>query len=264
MEAFKQEVWALRLMSANKHQNNFVIEIYCTFKKGDHFYMIFPWADGNLREFWEENPSPAPSEDLARWMAKQFHGIADGLNAIHTLPHYNSVLRRARLNSRDPKMMTLVGRHGDIKPENILRFGGDTSTNNHSWGILKISDFGLADIHRKVSERVQPQAILAKTPTYRAPESDGKDDECVAPPYDIWTLGCLYLEFITWYLLGFDAVNNEFCDLRIADHINKKWEEDTFFDRSLEGKPIVKASVMNVSEKLIYKINNFILLLFLC
>lgn len=44
--------------------------------------------------------------------------------------------------------------------------------------------------------------------TYRAPEFD--TTKVVSQATDIWALGCTYLEFVTWFLRGNQAVGDEF------------------------------------------------------
>lgn len=108
------------------------------------------------------------------------------------------------------------GRHGDIKPENILWY------KNHSpctdIGVLKISDFGLARWHSDKSRTAPRPPRMKASPTYRAPEID-LPGQNLSRKYDIWTLGCVYLGLITWYLKGWDAVHGEFSTRRIDDDI---------------------------------------------
>ncbi|EQB55432.1 protein kinase [Colletotrichum gloeosporioides Cg-14] len=49
--------------------------------------------------------------------------------------------------------------------------------------------------------------IFNNTRTYRPPEVEAPHGTIVSPKFDTWTLGCVYLEFITWHLLGSDAVS---------------------------------------------------------
>jgi serine/threonine protein kinase len=102
------------------------------------------------------------------------------------------------------------GIHGDIKPSNILWFPGRTKDDK---GTLKIADFGAGDFNSTEHSRRPPDSI-SLTLSYRPPEYDSpKDpndplgDVQVSPAYDIWALGCLYLEFITWYMGGRDLLD---------------------------------------------------------
>lgn len=65
------------------------------------------------------------------------------------------------------------------------------------------------------------------TKTYRAPEFDLADN--FDHKFDIWSLGCLYLDFITWVILGQPWVE-KFSELRMEDNEDTVLcEEDTFF-----------------------------------
>jgi serine/threonine protein kinase len=117
------------------------------------------------------------------------------------------------------------GRHGDLKPENILWFKNYKDNDHNSFmGVLKISDFGLTRFHKTAStSRTDPFGI---SPTYRAPEYDVRKK--VSQSYDVWSLGCVILEFITWYILGSEEVQ-AFEHHRVEDD-NSIVKEDVFFN----------------------------------
>jgi serine/threonine protein kinase len=95
------------------------------------------------------------------------------------------------------------GRHGDIKPENILWFK-DEPESHDSKGVLKIADFGLGRFHGRDSRsKVNPRSVCW-SPTYEPPEL--KLGTPVSRAYDFWSLGGLYLEYISWLLGGWAAV----------------------------------------------------------
>lgn len=145
----------------------------------------------------------------------------------------------------------IYGRHGDLKPENILWF----KPYNHQsrFGVLKISDFGLTRFHRTRSK--SHFESVAVSPTYRPPEYDIA--QMVSQSYDIWTLGCVLLEFITWYLRGWEGVEG-FSKERTTDD-NKEIPEDVFFNfvkirdnnGGMQPGAKAKASVANVSKELL-------------
>jgi serine/threonine protein kinase len=68
---------------------------------------------------------------------------------------------------------------------------------------------------------------LARTETYRAPEFD-LPGGLVTPAADIWSLGCVFLEYITWYLLGTEAVEVKFCQARLEKG-STMWETNPLF-----------------------------------
>lgn len=115
------------------------------------------------------------------------------------------------------------GRHGDLKPENILWFKAHQDIDQTYFGQLKISDFGLTRYHRTRSKSHFEQ--VAVSPTYRPPEYEVAT--MVSPSYDIWSLGCVLLEFAGWYLLGWEEVER-FSKLRTTDD-GRDIPEDVFF-----------------------------------
>lgn len=143
----------------------------------------------------------------------------------------------------------LHGRHGDLKPENILWYQRPESPGRTAhFGILKITDFGGAHFHdsdvRPLTERVP------KPTTYRSPEFD--IDKTCSTMCDIWAMGCIFLEFSTWYHGGPKSVE-KFSKRRLApDSIKLRGRcSDTFFtilEQDGKGKRAqVKHAVKSVS-----------------
>ncbi|KAK3328197.1 kinase-like domain-containing protein [Cercophora scortea] len=227
-KAFRRESDILRQLSSQS-QHRHIIKLLATFEHrqktdmNSMYYLLFPWAVGDLRDFWYNADTPkATSNDLcsqrdtghlARWVLEQCVGLADGLRQIHT------VLNTSHGRTPRPHRLTEAweepqryGRHGDIKPDNILWFRDDSESPGH----LVIADFGLGRLHSSISkgkpESTSPKRI-ACTPTYRAPECDWSltgGGPPVSQAYDIWSLGCVYLEFITWLLKGHGYGVDEF------------------------------------------------------
>lgn len=182
---FQDEVNALTRFNGKVHPH--LVTLLATFTQGEHYHMIFPWAECDLDQYWEDNPSPNPGDvGLVRWLSRQFLGIVEAVDVIHNPSHLTSEKK--------------FGRHGDIKAENILWFksGPDDPGGR---GILVISDLGLTAINSDKSRSMQPNVGLKMTPSYRPPECDIKDGT-ISRSYDIWTLGCLYLELVCWLLRG--------------------------------------------------------------
>jgi serine/threonine protein kinase len=124
-------------------------------------------------------------------------GIASALSSIHnftvTYPLSVDGPGNVRLQ-KDAKLSVekseeLYGRHGDIKPENILWFQETPDTDDEA-GILQIADFGLGRFHgRESRSNVHPDGVVG-SPTYEPPEC--KLHRPVSRAYDIWSLGYLY------------------------------------------------------------------------
>jgi serine/threonine protein kinase len=99
----------------------------------------------------------------------------------------------------NPPHLDNFGRHGDIKADNILLFKPVQDPR----GILVVSDMGLSSFNRDTSRSNIPNSKIPGTPGYRPPECDVKGGT-ISRAYDIWTLGCLFLEILTWLLGGLE------------------------------------------------------------
>ncbi|KAI0448673.1 kinase-like protein [Xylaria acuta] len=214
-ENFNKEVEALKLVRKLSHPH--LIELLATFKYRQFYYLIFRWADDDLMTFWQNNPSPNPVSSTSAWALQQCLGIAKGLQLIHNG------------QCSPPGRPNLKGRHGDIKPANILRYAPRAGSQDPKYGVLKIADFGLTRFHENHSYRREYINGLLATRTYRAPEGDLSGE--ISYLWDLWPLGCLYLEFLTWLLQGWDAVNAFSEERRLEDRSRYAlFNEDKFFN----------------------------------
>lgn len=165
--------------------------------------MIFPWSEGDLEQYWAYHPHPDPGDvDLVRWLSRQCLGIMEAVNVIHNPRHLTTENR--------------FGRHGDISAESILWFKSRSNDPNDR-GILVLSGLGLRAINSAESQWMQPNTGLKMTPSYRPPECDIKDGK-ISRSYDIWALGCLYLELVCWLLRG-NAGKDDFDQARTTPFI---------------------------------------------
>jgi serine/threonine protein kinase len=144
--------------------------------------------------------------------------------------------------------MRRYGRHGDIKPENILWFDKvDKKFDDCQQGFLVIADFGLTDLHRRGTRSDIPALLISGTPTYEPPEL--QLNGTISRAYDIWSLGCTFLEFITWLVCGWDVLD-QFPEARKMPTL-RNLREDTFFHIPL-GEPktaiICKGVVLWIAE----------------
>ncbi|KAL8381820.1 hypothetical protein RB595_005873 [Gaeumannomyces hyphopodioides] len=201
-EAFDQEVNCLkRLMDENSPS---LVRLLGTFEHSGHYYLIFPWAEANLEQFMaHEYPDPdCPPRDasLARWVSKQLASLAGGLKLVHSSP-----IRKNNKQEMQPVSKKIYGRHGDIKPANILFFRSrDPQPDEGSnLGIFKIADFGFTEFHSLDSVEVAARGV-GRSPTHKAPECDGTS---VSPSSDFWSLGAVMLELMVWYIRGHEGHN---------------------------------------------------------
>lgn len=170
---------------------------------------------------WHQN-APKQSNSQWLWFAEQCLGLASGLGCIHNTDLGRTEIPFKKLPwSADDRT---CGRHGDIKPNNVLWFrdqdydskahiNGNGKGEHGEHGRLRICDFGLTRFsHPKAT--TTSAGVLRLTQTYRPPEYDTVKK--VSRAFDIWSLGGMYLEMITWLLLGGEGVN-DFEEKRMDD-----------------------------------------------
>ncbi|KAK9424292.1 hypothetical protein SUNI508_13745 [Seiridium unicorne] len=234
----RDEVRVLERFSGSRRGHEHLIRLLMAFKHGRKYYLLFPWAAGNLADLWRRDPIPLRTLERTRWLLKQCFGVADGLKKIH---HHGSWRRYEAAPSlnQDDLVSKSLGRHGDIKPENVLWFDAE--------GRLVVADFGLTRFHstQAGSEITTPNNLRGFSRTYRPPEFSLEAP--VSQKCDVWSLGCLYLEFITWYLVGYEKTRGDgpgsFSNLRTkdddrtSDHLNHLIREDKFFNLKLCQDP---------------------------
>jgi hypothetical protein len=196
-QEFKAEFDMLAKLGKTNHRHLVsVLGAYCQLNEN---YLIFDWADCDLLRYWKDRHNePEFILKNVLWLAEQCVGLASGLEQIH---RYGSLEQE---NCRgDPSFKKLYGRHGDIKPENILWY----RDSHQGLGTLRICDFGVSEFHSTQSRSGIRNSHVASSPYYRPPEWELQDGT-ISRSYDIWTIGCLYLEFLGWLLGGWKLVRN--------------------------------------------------------
>jgi serine/threonine protein kinase len=195
---------------------------------------MFPWADGDsLRDYWVKTPrqTPGPSAELIRQAIEQLRGLADALDCLHyskagqnldgpsngthggqrTIPEMRFHDEHDEETDYNDRSNTKSIRHGDLKPENILRFMDQRTR----LGTLKIADMGLAKQHIVATQdRTHLTSTRYGTVQYEAPEAFGELNGPRSRLYDVWSMGCITLEFIIWLLYGNDELNNFYGQLK--------------------------------------------------
>ena len=186
-ELFRHETDQLKKF--NGHINPHLVTLLATFSQDGKHHFVFPFAEGDLCTYWESQRHPSTMNvEFARWFAAQLSGLMDAICSIHD-PNSASLLV--------PQQQQKFGRHGDIKPDNILWY----RSTSYSQGLFVISDLGLSASNSDKSRSNIPGQNVPPVPGYRPPECDIKKAS-VSRLFDVWTMGCLYLEMTTWYLGG--------------------------------------------------------------
>jgi serine/threonine protein kinase len=228
---YMNEVDQLKRFSGLIHDH--LVTVLATFTLKKRYHFLFPFAECALDQYWELRvPRPTVDLDTVRWISRQCLGLIEAMHTIHEPDHINLLPGVQR-----------YGRHGDIKPDNILWF----NTSRDPKGILVISDMGLSAFNSAKSRSNVPGRTVPGAPGYRPPECE-VEGGVVSRAFDVWTMGCLFLELITW-LLGGQQMLREFKEQRTSVYING-CKNDIFFEikKNREDVPVVAQVKLKVSE----------------
>lgn len=179
-EDFENEFHVLSLLRVLKHPN--IIRFYTAYSIENVPNLLFESAECDLKHFLYSESSCAFSQQD---MLDALWGLASGLHEVH------------RYSWRD-RNMNLVGCHYDLHPGNILV--KDKS--------FLLSDFGLTRL--KDEFRGSRSTFKGGVRDYYAPEcqdwSDTFEADEIGRPSDIWSLGCIIAEILTFMQLGSTGV----------------------------------------------------------
>ncbi|KAH7359965.1 kinase-like domain-containing protein [Pyrenochaeta sp. MPI-SDFR-AT-0127] len=191
-----------------------LLKCLASFTFDSKYHMIYEKADCNVEDFMKrhenaQNLSQLSGQDLA----EQLYGLAEALSVIHNQEDTNFNLK-SNLLSIPQKPPPRSGYIHDIKPENLLLFIYERNGRKRYW--FRLSDFSCAKVVEFVAvvsgkRWSHLSDNKAGTPTYRAPER--LMEQGTSRPYDMWSLGCVYLELLVWFLDGHNALD-EFRDAR--------------------------------------------------
>lgn len=183
--AVQLEANVLEVMKSLEHAH--LIQTIACYRRGGANCLVFPWADcGNLNDYWEE--SKLTTEDRLKpehldWVFNQLRGLAEAINLLHGK----------------------IIRHGDLKPENILCFGERQSAEDPKTScMLVIADAGLSKVNYQITQLRERGTIGPKGGTlmYEPPEAEIESDKPTSRRYDVWSMGCVCLEFLIWLVDG--------------------------------------------------------------
>ncbi|KAM5357839.1 hypothetical protein ACJZ2D_015868 [Fusarium nematophilum] len=256
-EDFDRELYALRKVDPGPH----VVELCATFKRGRELSFLFPWAQGgSLAELMKRQPlelvraTSNPCKTLILWIATQCEGLATGLGSIHVAEPEMPPQDTGPLAQGSDEYKRSYGIHGDIKPDNMLYFSSqELQQRSHHLGTIKLADFGLTRFFTRDSRPKQPGS-RPMSETYASPEhymaSDG-----VSRKADVWALGCVFTELLTWVARGPEAVRG-YGRSRLEEKgrgpTRLDWDVDTFCGKIFsESGPIKDFPIKQAVDKCI-------------
>lgn len=160
-------------------------------------YILLPKARCDLKAMLTRQAAPSVNRATVKWLFSQLYGLADALKHFHALEN--------KSDSTGQGSNVRWAYHHDIKPQNILIF--ELILNQHP--IFKLSDFGAGRISNPNEKGLShKENEVVGTLTYFAPEahSGGKG---ASRPFDVWSLGCVFLELLVWLFQLFEDKEDE-------------------------------------------------------
>ena len=146
--------------------------------------------------------------------------------ALHRRQSNPQVKHTAMLLGDETTRIERYGLHGNLNPRNVLWYDDPDRKINELKGTLMISNFGQPETSSQASR--SRQFSVARTGTYHPPECDIQP-HMIRQSYDIWCLGCVYLEFVTWILGGEKLLRIFSRRRRTVDAYLSYKETDAFF-----------------------------------
>lgn len=263
---FASEVTILKKLST-VHAHKHLVTLFATYElEGETrpYHLIFPWAEADLFYLWKRFPNPRKCVEMETWISEQCTGLMAALRELHRYWTFSASSVLALVGNSNSKVSKLTshmdedqslrqrrrifGRHGDIKPDNILWFPTSSTATEPFQGVLKITDFGSARFSTQDGWSNVKSGSVPNSLTYRSPEYE-ISGVCTTL-CDVWALGCMYLEFVAWYSGG-HALFDSFANRRLEFDDRLGMPSDKFFTIENDGALKIarlKKSVAEVSS----------------
>ena len=213
------------LKELRKFSHPHIVTHLATWTRDERYYMLFPYAQCNLREYMGK-PEYKFAEKDAFWLLDQFRGMAGAVKRIHDLSYVEAPTSSLTVTTPTAGERRTAWHH-DIKPENILFFKDSSS----DYGMFRVSDWGSAKVNTYRTRSYHTKHPIG-TLTYEAPEYTSKGE--TSRPYDLWSLGCVFLELLIWAVFDSTHVENfsdQRDDIRNADSGTGSITDDAFWQK---------------------------------
>ncbi|KAK5093346.1 hypothetical protein LTR70_004718 [Exophiala xenobiotica] len=197
-DEFKTEIKMLRKLEKIPHKH--LLQNLASWVYQKRFFILYPKADFNLRTFMEDHDLYPAQEGRRQaghgiWLIDQLRGLADALRKIHSMGRETTAQSHEGTSSTGFAQASIysgekTGCHHDLKPENILVFGDGIPN-----FVFKIADYGCANAKDLDAEGNSRKTHAKGTQDYHAPEASS---DSVSRPFDMWAMGCIFLELLVW------------------------------------------------------------------
>ena len=208
------------LEHVHQFQDPHIVQMIKSYRHGRTFNILFPCAKTNLGRYLREVEFEAErSEDQIELspLWQQMLGVTNALKKIIENPI------PIESPTRDKRE---VGHHLDIKPANLLI---DDDNN------FLISDFGQAEFRMMPGNTVTIMTDMAGTEAYAPPEMRNVKLN-LSHKYDVWSLGCVFLEVTAFIYDGYRG-------LKDFDRARSAGNDDRFFEEHSTGEFRVKSII---------------------
>ncbi|KAL1310564.1 hypothetical protein AAFC00_000843 [Neodothiora populina] len=186
----------MRLRSGEPNEHAQIVEFFAGFTHGGTYNVILEFAEpGTLEDYFQTTMPPRDEMNITSFWRNFLLALSATVSMVHENGGYH-------------------GWHGDMKPTNILVFNVENMRAYQSH-TFKLADFGLSHFATAVSRgsisRVETSDTWGSA-EYAAPETIQTDgsweqiDTHLAQPADIWSLGCIASEAVTWLVNGIDGL----------------------------------------------------------
>ena len=241
---FNQELKILDEL--RKYANDHIVTHHATWTQDGRYYMLFSYAQCNLRQYMRRRNFGEPTKRNILWLLRQFLGLSHALREIHNLSNTDAVPEGSTNLLAPTANLRKSGWHHDLKPENILYFR-DLSPLG---GAFQIADFGSGKVHTYRSGSVNTRSPNG-TLTYEPPEA--VKEGATSRPYDMWSMGCVFLELLIWAAFNYKSVKSFTSDRDQRRSPGSQTDivaDDGFWQRDGDGNITLRQSVQNWIEKL--------------
>ncbi|KAF2267282.1 kinase-like protein [Lojkania enalia] len=228
-----------QLRHLNDHR---IMTLLATYQFRGDYFIIMPLAECNLSEFWKRTDPTPDFQGYVGWFMNEITGMMSTLSRMHSM--ISSPTSPLPNSSPSPSSPSTGIFHGDIKPQNILLMLSNVALPTHpTQPILTLNDFGLS-----AWCTIPASPLLLSTRTYEAPETELSQNPSLNS--DIWSLGCVILEFLIWLLQGSKGVER-FATERIMETPGSgvPLKDDHFFMLEYEGGQTMRAMVRETVER---------------
>jgi len=208
-EEFKREEKCLRLLNQLKHPN--IIPLFGSYTYQGEQNFLFPYIEMSLDRFLLSKSRYGDFQwDFTFYSA--LAGLASALSKTHRL--------NLSLAVHDVTFEG-IGYHHDLRPPNVL-VSPDT---------FILTDFGLGRL--KWEEALSHTPFKSVSGDYIAPECTNGNEEgqAVGRSVDVWALGCLIIEVVTYMLKGNEGLE-VFRKKRLTPGRLERWQDSSFHQPS--------------------------------